>query len=60
MNIYKVTRHDDSDFDEYESFVCYAENESDARNTNPDDEYISIPWATYADINNLIVELIGE
>jgi hypothetical protein len=41
MNIYKVTRKIKSDsYDEYLSFVCFAENEEQAVNLNPD-KYMS-------------------
>ena len=36
MNIYKVTRTDNVDCDNFDSFVCYAESEDAARVMNPD------------------------
>lgn len=35
MNIYKVTRISDWDYDEYSSFVCFAKSEEEAINLNP-------------------------
>jgi len=37
MNIYKVTRNDDVDYEQYESFICSAESVRDALNMIPGD-----------------------
>lgn len=39
MNIYKVERTDQWGYDDYDSFVCYAHNEEEARWMAPDPEY---------------------
>lgn len=35
MNIYQVTRTTPTDYDTYSSFICYAENEEQAKKLNP-------------------------
>lgn len=35
MNIYKVTRKSLLDYDTYSSFVCFANNEEEAKNIKP-------------------------
>ena len=41
MNLYLVYRQDDCGYDEYDSFVCTAEDESVARLTHPSgDAYV--------------------
>ena len=62
MNIYKVERTDDVDFEEFESFVCYEESEEKAKNRIPsfdkfNDKEDRCSWAT---IENIKVELLGE
>ena len=44
MNIYLVSQNENSDYDTYDSFVCYASSEEEARNMLPD-EYIE--WGEY-------------
>ncbi len=35
MNIYKVSQDINNDYDTYDSFVCYAENEEEAKEIFP-------------------------
>lgn len=35
MNIYKVTRTTEIDYDMYSSFICFAQNEEQAKNLDP-------------------------
>lgn len=35
MKLYLVTRQDEIDYDEFDSFVCIAKNPDEARRTNP-------------------------
>lgn len=35
LNIYKVTRISDYDYDTFSSFVCFAKDEEEAMNLNP-------------------------
>lgn len=35
MNIYKVSRTDRVGYDEYDSFICFANSEDEARNIHP-------------------------
>jgi len=35
MNIYKVSRTDKIDYDEYDSFICYARDELEAKDIPP-------------------------
>lgn len=37
LNIYKVSRVTDIDYDEYSAFICAAESEDDARRLHPRD-----------------------
>ena len=37
MNIYKVSQDKNCDYDSYDSFVCVAESEEQAKNMFPDD-----------------------
>lgn len=39
MKIYLVERTDGIDYDEYDSFVCYAETSEQAKNMAPDPEF---------------------
>lgn len=39
MKIFLVERTDGIDYDEYDSFVCYAETSDQAKNTVPNPEY---------------------
>ena len=39
MNIYKVSQQDNTGYDTYDSFVCYATNEEAARNMLPSNNY---------------------
>jgi hypothetical protein len=36
LNIYLVSQSENTHYDAYDSFVCYAENEEQARNMPPD------------------------
>jgi hypothetical protein len=71
MNVYKVSRTDAIDWDNYIAFVCIAATEEDARNIHP---YEHDPWPFETwdsgnprntgwvhskDINTLTVEYIG-
>lgn len=40
MKIYKVERTDSWSYDDYDSFVCYANNEDEARRLSPSDYYV--------------------
>ena len=40
MNIYKVERTDKWSYDDYDSFVCYANSPDEARYIYPDDFYV--------------------
>lgn len=60
MNIYKVKRLDDWDYDEFDSIVCYSENEDNAKKIQPQpclfgEKYFAPYWKE----ENLKVELIG-
>lgn len=35
MKLYKVTQTDNDDWDTYDSFICYANNEDEAKNLHP-------------------------
>ena len=55
MNIYKVTRTDDWGYDNYDSFICIANNQEEAIEMPPDVEYESvIGWVR--DIKKLKVD----
>lgn len=41
MNLYKVSRKDGASYDEYDSFVCVAETEKQARLMFPDPDSLS-------------------
>lgn len=76
MNLYLVTRIKECDYDEYDSFVCTAKTEKEARNMHPRDgteikwwkEWTSgdcncSSWVKYTDRNDpnvLKVELLGQ
>ena len=65
MNIYKVERTDMVDYDEFDSFVCFAENAKAARNMPPQkiDHYSKAwgeTWIKKEDVNTLKVTLIGN
>ena len=63
MNIYFVDRKV-IDYETYDSFVCYAETEEEARYMHPSDEWKDIEiyqnWCDKKDCKNLIVSLLGE
>jgi hypothetical protein len=40
MNIYLVSQDENNGYDTYDSFVCYAESEEDARVMSPSPHYI--------------------
>lgn len=67
MNLYLVSRTDSIGYDEYDSFVCAAESEEQARKMLPDDEWrmkeyvnglIICEWTK--DLNKIKVEYIGK
>lgn len=58
MNIYKVSRKDEWDYDEFDSLVCYAESEEKAMEILPYGEHTR--YTSYWNKENLDVELIGE
>jgi hypothetical protein len=66
MNIYLVERTDSVNYDEYDSFVCYAENEQKAIETFPKnnksfsdyDEFYNC-WIEISKIDTLKVTLVG-
>ena len=71
MNLYLVSRTDKIDYDEYDSFVCAAENEEQARKMLPFDEELVreeteenirnlIFWEWTNDLNKIKVEYIGK
>lgn len=61
MNIYKVERTDNVDYDEYDSFVVVAENDQIARNTHPEGPRNGRRHQTWpVDPEDLIVTLIGQ
>lgn len=75
MNIYSVKRTDTIGWDEYDSFVCYAKTEKDARSIFPHSSYErkvskfneegawdnvwDSSWVMSEDIDSLAVTLIG-
>ena len=75
MNIYSVERTDNIGWDEYDSFVCYAKAEDDARRFFPDSNYDKklvklnkegdwdgtwdSSWVNADDISSLNLTLIG-
>lgn len=62
MNIYLVDRGF-GDMDAYDSFVCVAENEEDARSMHPDDCWAERDlwqdWCTKEECKDLQVTLLG-
>ncbi|WP_428739451.1 hypothetical protein [Sulfurimonas sp.] len=62
MNIYLVDRGF-RDMDAYDSFVCIAENEEDARNMHPNncwaECYLYQDWCTKEECKDLQVTLLG-
>jgi len=48
MNIYLVKRTDHGGYDSYDSFVCYAEDEEQARYTYPNSSYRFIDGKLYS------------
>jgi len=67
MNIYKVETIFNVSYDEYDSFVCIAVSEQEAREMHPDGPTKRNPeykralstWVDFAQINSLKVTLIG-
>ena len=47
MNVYKVSRKDDIDYDQYDSFVCVAETEEQAKLMFPDPDGIEFEGEYY-------------
>ena len=71
MNLYLVSRTDSIGYDEYDAFVCAAENEEQARKMLPFDEELVreeteenirnlIFWEWTNDLNKIKVEYIGK
>lgn len=71
MNLYLVQRTDPIGYDEYDSFVCAAESEEQARKMLPFDEELVreeteenirnlIFWEWTNDLNKIKVEYIGK
>lgn len=73
LKLYKVERTDKCDYDEYDSFVCVAKSEEDARHVSPDRENAIIKdgvvvddkgWWTWlrtgAELSSLEVTYLGE
>lgn len=66
MNIYFVERTDTVDYDQFDSFVCYAENEIKAKEMFPKNnksfcdynDFYSC-WIEFSKIDTLKVTLIG-
>jgi len=66
MNIYLCSQDENCDYDTYDSFVCYAETEEEARNlypTSPDyntePEWDKIPYHWASTPDNVTVKLFG-
>ena len=62
MNIYLCSQDENCDYDTYDSFVCYAETEEQARNIYPTSpNYNTEPeWDTWASSpEKVTVELLG-
>jgi len=60
MNIYLVSQTENTGYDTYDSFICYANSEEEARNINPDGEewgYMFSAWCSSPD--NAIAIPIG-
>ncbi len=62
MNIYQLTRTDKVSYDEYDSMIVYANNETEALALSPDGGNVNwgknySSWAT--NIDNIKVNLIG-
>ena len=74
MNIYLVSQNDNNDWDTFDSFVCYAPNEDEARRMLPDTGVLLKPYeywnndgkhnnkySTWAmNINAITVKLLGS
>lgn len=67
MKIFRVSQSDNNGYDTFDSFVCYANSEDEARNMRPDiiggylDEWNddnNYGWASSSDL--VEVEFIGE
>lgn len=63
MNIYKVSQDINGDYDTYDSFVCVAESEDDARDMHPNGELIGKSshwdWVSEKDKHLCRVDFIG-
>lgn len=63
MKIYLVSRNDRIDYDQYDSFVCVAEDENAARNMSPDscewNENWNV-WIARDRVGELTVKYVGE
>lgn len=55
MNIYLIERTDIVGYDEYDSLVCTAETEQDAR-----EMWYDLQWTNEGDTDMLIVTVIGK
>lgn len=57
MNIYKISQHENTNYDTFDSCVVYAENEVEAKNMHPDGKWNDYSWASSPE--NVEVEFIG-
>ena len=73
MKIFLVERTDDGDYDQFDSFVCIAKNEHDAKHTHPDYDSTDVSkentglwdgkkerFSEWTDIENVTATYIGE
>jgi len=56
MNIYKCSQSHNDNWDTFDSFVCYANNEEEAKNMKPDYGDCNYSWCSPEYVT---VELIG-
>lgn len=62
MKVFLVSRRDEHDYDQYDSFVCVAADEDAARNTTPDGYDWGQQWGSWihqSDVGRLKVEEIA-
>lgn len=64
MPLYRISQHENNDYDTYDSAVVCAPNEDHARNMNPTDG-TPIHWSTPSSLwcsqpDAVIVEFLGE
>ena len=61
--IYKCSQEENNGYDTYDSFVCMARSEEEARNMNPAGDYWGSPSCRYewvTDPSKVAVELLGN